>query len=340
MRGRIVFIPLFFGLLTAPPSAHGFLDVIDRWQSELQGKAEDPASGLRELLEELDATTVATFVDVPSDAWYAPSVAAMAAWKIVDGYRDAAGRRTGFFGPGDPVTIAQMTKMALRSAKVDETACAGTVRHSRAKGHWAEAFILCAENRDFRIFGAAHAADPDRIARRGEVLGIIHDAFGVMLPPLTSSFPDNAGHPYERDIAYAMLRGVVSGDSDVPGAQFGRFRPEDPVTRAEAAKMLTEHIKSIIFNAETEEAVVLDITARNHAFSPNTLTVRKGQLVTLRFHNAGRHTFTLPALEISKLLGNETEAFSFVPSQVGAFPFYCAVQGHQEKGMVGTLIVK
>ena len=335
--------PLLVGLAMTPLPAYGFLDVIDQLQQELEGGApvvKDPTAPLQNLLKELDVTTVPTFSDVPSFAWYATYVVTVATWKIVEGYRDATGARTGLFGPGDPVTVAQAVKMALRAAKIDEAKCRGTVLHPQAKGHWAEPFILCAENRKFRIFRNGKPAALDRPVKRGEIVGIIHDGLREQVPRFSSPFSDSKGHPYEADIAYAYLRGVVSGDSDALGLPLWRFRPEDPVTRAEAAKMLYEHLKTIVLNEENAEAVVLDVTTQNHAFTPKTLTARKGQIVTVRFRNTGQHTFTVPDLEISKLLWMPVETLTFVPLKTGLFPFYCAVQGHREKGMMGTLLVK
>ncbi|MBI3331860.1 cupredoxin domain-containing protein [Candidatus Peregrinibacteria bacterium] len=341
VRGRILAVSLLGGLLFSTPAV-AFFDVLDQLKRELsvEKKDNDPASALKELLRDLEESTVPTFIDVPPWAWYAKYVTSVATWKVVDGYRDAAGNRTGHFGPGDPITIAQMIKMALRAAKIDEEKCRGTVTHPGAVGHWSEKFILCAENRKFRMFKNGSLPSLERTTTRAEAVAIIHDAFREMVPPLSSPFPDTQGHRYEADIAYANIRGVITGDHDLRGNQLWRFRPDDPVTRAEAAKMLYEHLRTVILNAETAEAVVLDVSAKNYAFSPKTLTVRKGQFVTIRFRSTGRHTFTLPGLEINKLLANEIETVAFVPQKTGEFRFFCAVQEHQEKGMVGTLIVK
>src|SRR3989338_3066796 len=107
VRSLACLTPLLVGLAMTPLPAYGFLDVIDQLQQELEGGApvvKAPTAPLQNLLKELDVTTVPTFSDVPSFAWYATYVVTVATWKIVEGYRDATGARTGLFGPGDPVT--------------------------------------------------------------------------------------------------------------------------------------------------------------------------------------------------------------------------------------------
>lgn len=58
----------------------------------------------------------APFVDVDSDAWFYDFVTTAYNQSIIDGYKDADGELTGYFGPGDPVTRAQVAKLSVNSA--------------------------------------------------------------------------------------------------------------------------------------------------------------------------------------------------------------------------------
>ena len=78
---------------------------------------------------------------------------------------------------------------------------------------------------------------------------IVHDLFGDDVPALFATFQDTVQHPYESDIAYASLLQVVSGDSDEQGASTGKFRPDEPINRAEASKVIYLKLKDI---AQTE----------------------------------------------------------------------------------------
>lgn len=60
----------------------------------------------------LDASAGPSFKDVAKDAWYYKYVETAVKNGIVGGYKDAAGKATGKFGPGDNVTREQFAKMA------------------------------------------------------------------------------------------------------------------------------------------------------------------------------------------------------------------------------------
>jgi hypothetical protein len=236
----------FFTDLTYRTSPHAlaFFEIMDELRDQLE-KGETTESELEGLLDDLSQFAGAPlFRDIPSNAWFNRYVGAVAKWAIVSGYKDAQGNTTGTYGPADPVTVAEILKMALKAAKVDETKCKAKPRHPAANDHWAKLFVACGEARGLRLLGLR--PDLNRPALRGEVLTIIHDAFQMKVPPLLSTFKDTIGHPNEADIAYAAARGVVSGDTDTSGKPLRTFRPNDKVNRAEAAKIIYEHLKSIV----------------------------------------------------------------------------------------------
>ncbi len=85
------------------------------------------------------------------------------------------------------------------------------------------------------------------------------------------------------------------------------------------------------------------ITIKEMAFGQSEVTVKAGQLVTLRLVNRDgyTHAFDMDAFEIhTSLAANETAVLRFTPEKPGRYPFYCSSPGHEMAGMVGTLIVE
>ena len=512
-------------LLLANPS-QAFFDDVEQMHKQLQGQTTSPSgadagAAIDELMRAVDAVPV-TFTDIPADSWYETYVTALSQRGIVSGFRDAQGNPTGKFGPGYLVTIAEVLKMAFRAAGVDETKCTGTLRHPHAAAHWARSFVLCGEQRSMRIL--KNFPNLDRAALRGEVLAMIDDAFGAAIPSLHASFKDTKNHSYEKDIAYAASRGVVSGDTDPSGIPTNTFRPDDRINRAEVAKMVyvqlqttnangategisengttigwktytdgrygfslryppawstelvtsswnnmgdyvlvfdrkifgffpslsvreqwsldderavlvatgaasekihvenfqiatlqgrkvtfpsyeggnlthilifhgnntlifsiddNDHsefekiIASLLFlyptvsgtssahhssmpgasrsssrssfvpfssssasTAATPQPVTLDIVVTNFSFTPNSIHVKANQLVTFRFNVAGTHTFTVDGVGINIPLADGVTSATFALTEKGTYAFYCAMAGHRELGMEGTLVVE
>lgn len=219
------------------PTAHGFFQ-------GLQDLGKEQNGGLSELREKLQEALPppTSFHDVKEGDWFHTFVKSVAQWGIVSGYKDTKGKFTGSYGPGDPLSIGAILKMALKAAKVDETKCTGSPANQRAKEHWAKAYVVCGEGMDVRIL--QDLPDLDHPAKRGEVVGLLFDAFGENVPPGFANFKDTANHPYEADISYATLLGIVSGDIK-DGVPTGAFRPDDGVNRAEAAKLIYGKLATI-----------------------------------------------------------------------------------------------
>ena len=83
------------------------------------------------------------------------------------------------------------------------------------------------------------------------------------------------------------------------------------------------------------------IAATNARFSATTLTANHGT-VTVDFTNNDLfwHTFTVPALSVdirAPVKGSRQLSFSAPP---GSYEFFCAIPGHKQIGMKGTLIIQ
>ena len=248
MHRRTLFLLSLLGL-TFVSASKAFFDEIVALQEELQVWEETNAADFSDVIGQLEDITGPVFRDVGDTDWFNPFVASLAEWGIVSGFKDGQGRPTGEYRPGNPVTIAEVLKMAMESAHVDEAQCTNTPLHPQAAGHWARPYVACAEQMGVRVLDPRLPADLNRAAKRAEVLTIIHDVFGDEVLPLFSSFTDTEGHRYESDIAYANLYGIVSGDTDTSGAETGTFRPDDSINRAEVAKIMYEKLKLQVVDA-------------------------------------------------------------------------------------------
>lgn len=231
--------------LVVVPVARGFFNQLDELKQELVAYQATNTADFTDLMNTLDDLSAPTFDDVADTDWFGSYVASVSSWGVVSGYKDAQGQSTGKFGPGNPVTVAEMLKIAFKSAHVDEATCVLPPSLPQAIGHWAQKFVSCGEARGMRILQDKNL-DLNRPATRAEVLAILDDAYGEKVPAIFSNFRDTQGHPLESDIAYAYSRGIVSGDKDANGIALGLYRPNANIVRAEVAKIIYEWQKSIV----------------------------------------------------------------------------------------------
>ena len=85
----------------------------------------------------------------------------------------------------------------------------------------------------------------------------------------------------------------------------------------------------------------LSLQGKEFEFIPNTLSAPADTEVTVELENTGtiEHDFTIDEANLSFLVpATETGSGTFTLS-AGTYTFYCAVPGHRESGMEGTLTV-
>ncbi len=181
-----------------------------------------------------------TLADVPRDEWYAPYIRSIADRGLVSGYRDAAGNPTGRFGPADNVTIEQMAKVAVSAIGVSTADCVKPTVNVTASGSWSAPYFSCAEQQEWTVYGDG-SVDAHRNATRAEVVATLLQAYKKFPDTGTgASFTDvSSTMQYGSIIAQAKMDGVISGYTDANGEPTGLFGPNDPVTRAEFAKIVT-----------------------------------------------------------------------------------------------------
>lgn len=84
------------------------------------------------------------------------------------------------------------------------------------------------------------------------------------------------------------------------------------------------------------------LTLQRTSFAETSLEMRSGDVLGLFILNRDgfAHSFDIDALDIHvQLAANSTTAVTVKPTGAGTLEYYCAVPGHREAGMVGSLAV-
>ena len=176
------------------------------------------------------------FRDVPLDAWFSPYVSYVIGEKIAEGYRDHMGKPKGEFGVVNPVTYAEILKMALEAAGTDLKGVPPP-RNNTAQNTWASPYVAKAEALQLSVFRPA--LDVNAPATRGAVIQTVLEALGITIGKTFATYEDvPQDHSFSAAIASATFFGLIEGDKDANGALLNRFRPDDAINRAEAAKII------------------------------------------------------------------------------------------------------
>lgn len=92
-------------------------------------------------------------------------------------------------------------------------------------------------------------------------------------------------------------------------------------------------------NANVKE---FTISGQNFSFTPNAITVKKGDRVKITFKNtSGFHDFRIDEFGVAtqQAKSPDTEVLEFTADKAGSFEYYCSVGSHRSMGMFGTLTV-
>ena len=94
----------------------------------------------------------------------------------------------------------------------------------------------------------------------------------------------------------------------------------------------------------SESAIEVSVEGNEYSFSPESLSLNKGERVRLTFKNTGKlpHNLTIEGLGISSktISGGASDTIEFTATEAGIFNFYCSVGNHRGLGMEGSLEVK
>ena len=165
------------------------------------------------------------FSDVNSEAWFAGEVKNTYELGLMNGIGG------GLFNPDGNVTVAESITMAARAyaTYIEETI-------SHADGEWYQMYVDYAIKNGFVTEGQFDSFD--RPAKRFEVAKLFHDALPkeyYTAKNIVTSIPDvSEEQSYSDELLTLYKAGIVMG-SDA----YGNFRPEDNITRAEAAAIIT-----------------------------------------------------------------------------------------------------
>ncbi len=96
--------------------------------------------------------------------------------------------------------------------------------------------------------------------------------------------------------------------------------------------------------SSTAQMQKVTVEAKEFAFTPSAITLKKGQPAQITFKNMGAfpHNLTIADLNIKTktIQPGEQDTIKFTPDKTGQFTFMCTVPGHADKGMKGTLTVQ
>ncbi len=88
---------------------------------------------------------------------------------------------------------------------------------------------------------------------------------------------------------------------------------------------------------------IIEVKADNWNFSPNAITVKKGENVVLRFTGvSGAHSIVAPTLGIKQnVLPGDTIEVALTTETIGTHKFWCGIpcgEGHRD--MIGTITIQ
>ena len=87
----------------------------------------------------------------------------------------------------------------------------------------------------------------------------------------------------------------------------------------------------------------ITIEGSEFKFDKATLTVKKGQPVTVTLKNVGKmpHDFVIDELNVrtKQIKSGETDTVQFTSDKAGTYEYYCSVGKHRQMGMKGTITV-
>lgn len=102
----------------------------------------------------------------------------------------------------------------------------------------------------------------------------------------------------------------------------------------------TKSAEAVVETVATKEFTV---TGKDFSFSPNSITVSKGDRVKIILKNEqGFHDLRVDGFDVGteQIKAGGESSFEFVADKAGSFEYYCSVGSHRAKGMVGALVVE
>ncbi len=200
--------------------------------------------------EKTNAYTAGLFTDVPENEWYAGEVQSTYELGLMNGIGGS------LFDPEGNVTVGEAVTMAARASAL----YAGKTI-PEAEGEWYQKYVNYAIAGGFLAEGQFDSFD--RPAKRYEVASLFEGAMpeGYFAAKNTvEAIPDvSEARDYQPALLSLYKAGVVMG-SDA----YGNFRPEDNITRAEAAAIINR-----VALPENRLSKTLDVISEDDAYRLN-----------------------------------------------------------------------
>ncbi|MHB8170308.1 MAG: S-layer homology domain-containing protein [Thermincolia bacterium] len=166
-----------------------------------------------------------SFADIKTTSWSAPYIYGLAQKNVINGMSD------GKFDPTANLTRGQLSKIITISSGIPGNNTSAGFNDVTSQA-WSTPFINTAKSAGVINGYADGSFKPDKAVTRVELLKMVVTATGLKVEYEQGDFKDAKGHWAEKYIATATKAGIVGGYSD------GSFKPDAPVTRAEAAKII------------------------------------------------------------------------------------------------------
>lgn len=151
----------------------------------------------------------------------------------------------------------------------------------------------------------------------------------------------------KRGTSPLLIIGTIALVAVIAGAAYLMTRqPATAPSATETAPIeTTEPTTSISPTLSNEQGDIkaFTIAGSPFAFSPNKISVKKGDTVRINFTNTqGFHDLTVDGYNVKtkQINAGQSEIVEFVANKAGIFKFYCSVGTHEEQGMVGSLTVE
>ena len=176
--------------------------------------------------------SVFAFSDVREGDWYYPYITDLTDRGIINGRPD------GSFAPGASLTRAEFVKM-LALASGDDLPDGKTGFEDVSESAWYAPYIAWAENRGVVLGHNGIFDHSGSISRQDMAVILVRyaESAGIELPrtepaPSYADAPDIADYAAEA-VYFLQKAGIMSGNTAC------EFRPKEPATRAEAAKIIS-----------------------------------------------------------------------------------------------------
>lgn len=153
------------------------------------------------------------------------------------------------------------------------------------------------------------------------------------------------GGKYAKHVTDEMAAGQASGVSGTPGSFVIDLKTQKNlmISGAQPFSAFKSAIDSMLGDTATAAERTIKMTAELWKFTPNVVTVKKGENVTLEITGvSGTHGLSVPGLGINEtIIQGNTMSVNIPTDKVGAFDFNCSVQcGSGHNDMTGQIIVE